>query len=569
MVMLVNQKNFSSSPPTTASTATLLPPLSPSPSSSQPSLVAADRPWCSSRWGRVRAVLTAVVLCALTALFIQQTEYARRWKPAVPLGLGDKSQYTMHLSDRLGGHKPEDVSNDLESKDTTSEDVQYKVHSSFKDKKNIDSIKGDNTRINKERRHKGDRKEIFNDIAIEKLPENYKRKKTLSSSDVRIANVASGENLQTAPQEDESKFNSPLIVTEEEWPRTKHYVPIPLKTALGLRSSKETSSDRPISIAYIRFCIHDDPKCLDDTPMNFKKRCPYPGLVKTDDWNSADIVVISVWRMRNPLYVPKIRRPPGQIWVMLSVEAPSRKKNHKQLDFPGLKGQFNLTMSYRLDADIPYPYGHLQRNTDPEERDLDAVYSNKRFQAAWLVSHCQTTSKREDYVERLQAAGLEIHIYGTCGNYSCDGGKIRSTSFAPDSVCLPHLSKNYFFYLSFENSLCKDYITEKVFKIYDSVDMIPVVMGGADYNKFLPPRTFLNVADFESPRALARYLKRLANDKRRYLRMLREKNKWRRIYRQPWFCALGEKLATGLKPRVLHDTRAWYVQDQCSNNSLW
>ena len=74
--------------------------------------------------------------------------------------------------------------------------------------------------------------------------------------------------------------------------------------------------------------------------MNFRKKCPYPGLVQTEDWDSADIVVLSVWRVRNERYVPDIQRPPGQIWVMLSVEAPSRKANHIQLDYQGLKGSF-------------------------------------------------------------------------------------------------------------------------------------------------------------------------------------------------------------------------------------
>ena len=228
-------------------------------------------------------------------------------------------------------------------------------------------------------------------------------------------------------------------------------------------------------------------------------------------------------------------------------------------------GQFNLTMSYRLDSDIPFPYGHLQRKAVIKERDLDTVYAEKRFQAAWLVSHCATGSKREKYVRLLQAAGFEVHIYGSCGNYSCHtgGAKERSNTYAPDSVCLPHLSKNYFFYLSFENTFCKDYMTEKVFKMYDSVDLIPVVMGGADYNKYLPPRTFVNTADFNSARDLARYLVRLSSDKERYLSILREKNKWQRVLRQPWYCTLAERLATGLTPRVQPDVRSWYVRDQC------
>jgi hypothetical protein len=42
--------------------------------------------------------------------------------------------------------------------------------------------------------------------------------------------------------------------------------------------------------------------------------------------------------------------------------------------------------------------------------------------------------------------------------------------------------ERYYFYLAFENSLCKDYITEKFFDAM-SRDVVPVVRGGGDYAK--------------------------------------------------------------------------------------
>jgi hypothetical protein len=48
--------------------------------------------------------------------------------------------------------------------------------------------------------------------------------------------------------------------------------------------------------------------------------------------------------------------------------------------------------------------------------------------------------------------------------------------------------KPYKFYLSFENTLCMDYITEKFFYVFASNDgPIPVALGGlstADYQRF-------------------------------------------------------------------------------------
>ena len=70
---------------------------------------------------------------------------------------------------------------------------------------------------------------------------------------------------------------------------------------------------------------------------------------------------------------------------------------------------------------------------------------------------------------------------------------------------------DYWFYLSFENSLCKDYITEKFWKIIASDSlMIPVVIGGSsmrDYEAIAPPNSYIDVRNFMSPQHLAQHLK--------------------------------------------------------------
>ena len=74
------------------------------------------------------------------------------------------------------------------------------------------------------------------------------------------------------------------------------------------------------------------------------------------------------------------------------------------------------------------------------------------------------------------------------------------------------IASNYQFYLAFENSLCKDYATEKLFRALAS-DLVPVVMGGANYSNIVPPKSVINVQDFESPELLGKELKRLAEVK--------------------------------------------------------
>jgi len=82
------------------------------------------------------------------------------------------------------------------------------------------------------------------------------------------------------------------------------------------------------------------------------------------------------------------------------------------------------------------------------------------------------------------------------------------------------VENDYFFYLSFENSLCKDYITEKFFNAMKR-KVIPIVLGGStpdnkekisdDYFTGLhaPPHSFIDARNFSSPKELAEHLKNI------------------------------------------------------------
>ena len=53
------------------------------------------------------------------------------------------------------------------------------------------------------------------------------------------------------------------------------------------------------------------------------------------------------------------------------------------------------------------------------------------------------------------------------------------------------------FYLSLENSLCGDYVTEKLWKVL-GYNVIPVVLNGANMSNIAPPNSYIGFDDFSS-----------------------------------------------------------------------
>ena len=152
-------------------------------------------------------------------------------------------------------------------------------------------------------------------------------------------------------------------------------------------------------------------------------------------------------------YPPKFRSP-NQIWIYYNLESPTNTYFEQS-------SHFNWTATYRRDSTLVAPYAKfvffpnmpsLQSPTSP------AITStmNKTYQVAWFVSNCADQNGRLRYGRELSKY-ISVHIYGTCGDGKWECAKIR------DNHCLTMLQEKYKFYLSFENSNCRDYITEKFF----------------------------------------------------------------------------------------------------------
>ena len=85
------------------------------------------------------------------------------------------------------------------------------------------------------------------------------------------------------------------------------------------------------------------------------------------------------------------------------------------------------------------------------------------------------------------------------------------------------------FHLSLENSLCKDYVTEKFWKVLP-YNVIPIVLNGVDMSKIAPPHSYIDIKQFSSFQGLslnssfsirATFCQVLPNRLSPYLRMTR------------------------------------------------
>jgi len=74
--------------------------------------------------------------------------------------------------------------------------------------------------------------------------------------------------------------------------------------------------------------------------------------------------------------------------------------------------------------------------------------------------------------------------------------------------------------------LCPDeYVAEKFYRTL-SLDIVPIVYGGADSSQYAPAHSYINIADFKSPKELADYLHLLDQNDALYL----EYFEWKKFY---------------------------------------
>lgn len=207
------------------------------------------------------------------------------------------------------------------------------------------------------------------------------------------------------------------------------------------------------------------------------------------DLQTADVVIWDIPFLKKEYTM--CAKPAGQIWCGWLMESPVV---HPWVN--GVMNLFDITMTNRLDSDVPVPYFYHSYvegvKTMPREKTHDI---------ASFIGSSVNLSHRREYLDALMLR-LKIDAYGYRKN-----SRIADRHYKTKQS----ISGGYKFVLAFENAIEKDWISEKFFDPF-LVGSVPVYLGMPNIEEYAPgDHSFIN-ANGKSPAELSDELMQYLND---------------------------------------------------------
>lgn len=238
-----------------------------------------------------------------------------------------------------------------------------------------------------------------------------------------------------------------------------------------------------------------------------------------------------------------------QRWIWFNMDSPTDTRR-----IAGIDGLFNLTLSYRRDSDISVHW----KLTFKMNTDGDFVLPKKERLLCWIVdsNELHTNSGERNTYYRELAKHVKVDIF-----HSSSDALKGENYFLTISSCK--------FYLSFENSVHRDYITE-TFNGPLAAGTVPIVLGPPrrNYENFAPGTSFIHVNDFPDAATLADFLLSLERDNKAYMKFF----EWQKFYtarRHPTeekhkfanaICQACHYVAMNKEHRVIPDLGKWFFE---------
>ncbi|XP_067949887.1 alpha-(1,3)-fucosyltransferase C-like [Watersipora subatra] len=247
----------------------------------------------------------------------------------------------------------------------------------------------------------------------------------------------------------------------------------------------------------------------------------------------ADVIAFSekdIYYLKTPP-----QKYPGQLWIFYSKE-PQVKIKHASLQ-PRWDGFFNYSVTFDRTTEESYHVfrPRLMKITPPLAYFYTPYPNMLKLRALWCVSHCKKWNDTNNILGGREEYVLELSKYITIDLHTLARKEACPTTFKKISGTINRRGQprmqDYMFYLSFENNLCKDYISGKFWKVLiANSTTIPVALGGLsmeDYASITPPHSFIHVRNFTSPKALAEHLQFVSQNAQAF----NYYNKWKNEYK--------------------------------------
>lgn len=340
------------------------------------------------------------------------------------------------------------------------------------------------------------------------------------------------------------------------------YIPIEISRLRFASHDVATESNTTKGVKYILYWT----TMFSSTNFHFQKNgselfegCEYSNcfatdnrtLVPIDEYAAVLFYSPTSFHGRKKETIPA-RRKPHQRYIYANSETPSRFGDPTVTQYV-FNNFYNWTMTYRFDSDVVRRHGYLVEGETKYKMPPRAYFANKTGSVAWVVSNCHNAISNREVLAKELAKHVKLDVYGKCGDKDCP------------KDCFDMIEKNYKFYLSFENSYCKDYTTEKLYKILQR-NIIPIVYGGGNYTAVTPPTSVINVEDFNNIEELAYFINYLNDNLDDYL----EYFEWKKHYKiaiesKRVACKLCEMLNDPkLPPKTYRNIHHWWFSKEMS-----
>ncbi|XP_043604040.1 alpha-(1,3)-fucosyltransferase 10 isoform X1 [Bombus pyrosoma] len=215
-------------------------------------------------------------------------------------------------------------------------------------------------------------------------------------------------------------------------------------------------------------------------------------------------------------------------WGLLHEESP---RNNPILVQQETLNLFTYSSTFSRFSDVPLTLADLPGITELLDRKYFVstkektrlIYERNLAPLLYIQSDCDTASNRDIYVAELMKY-IRIDSYGECLNNAQLEKRLKENYLEIlNSEDFLSFIANYKFTIAFENAVCDDYITEKLWRPL-IVGSIPIYYGSPSFKDWLPNNmSAISILDFKDPVNLAKFLYNLSNNEIEYNKYLSHK----------------------------------------------